>query len=234
MDGIDYTKFVDTVNNGIATNIQNKENTIINKLTSLNISYKYPQNEQTLSINDSTSIKFLNCDSSYYEDYYNNTTDAYNNDVQYTSYNNFSLVCELTHYNNKFLFVGDIEPLAQSKLANLIDYCNVYKVEHHAWNYSVNSDFIKKIKPKFSVICGTADNAEYNKVQTVLKMYEDNSKVFNTAYNGTITITSNKNTLTAVSEKGEFENNSNHLYAGETIPKGADLNNYKTPRNLLL
>lgn len=149
--GIDYSKFkVDSISEN--TILQNNENAIKEYCITNNISYHYPDDLEILNISEYTSLRFLNIEASNYNDYYNNTDNAFLQEGCGTVYNNFSMVVELTHNNNKILFSGDIEPLGQSRIVKNMSKVDLLKVEHHGLNFKANKEYLNKINPKIAVI----------------------------------------------------------------------------------
>lgn len=64
--------------------------------------------------------------------------------------NNSSIVTEFTYFNNKFLFMGDAEKEIENKYS--WEKVDVLKVGHHGSNTSSTSNFLKQVKPNYSVI----------------------------------------------------------------------------------
>lgn len=76
------------------------------------------------------------------------------------SENNKSLVLKLTYGETSFLFTGDIELEAESKVANYGDAirADVLKVAHHGSKNSSTAKFIKTCAPKYAIISEGKDN----------------------------------------------------------------------------
>ncbi len=76
------------------------------------------------------------------------------------SENNKSLVLKLTYGETSFLFTGDIELEAESKVANYGDAirADVLKVAHHGSKTSSTAKFIKTCAPKYAIISEGKDN----------------------------------------------------------------------------
>ena len=144
------------------------ETAIVEYLTTNNYTIVRPTEDSRIMVEDDVKLKFWNCDTSNFATYYDT---LYGEVIGYadpntgtnpikryiTAYNNFSMVVELTHLNHKFLFTGDIEPVAQGNIASKIEYCDVLKVEHHSVNAYVNEDYVRKLYPKVAVVMETAD-----------------------------------------------------------------------------
>lgn len=111
--------------------------------------------------------------------------------------NNNSLVLKFNIYNTNILFTGDIEKEAEESLVN--KYKNVLEfdilmVPHHGSKTSSTHSFLKKVKPKFSVISCGKDNIFKHPNDEVLKRYEKiNSKIYRTDENGLISFKIFKN-----------------------------------------
>lgn len=80
--------------------------------------------------------------------------------------NNNSIVCKLNYKKFSMLFTGDIEEIAEREI--LQEYTNnenilkstVLKIAHHGSNTSSIQDFLKKVKPRISLI-GVGENNKF-------------------------------------------------------------------------
>ena len=129
---------------------------VYQKFKDKNITTKKPTENEVLIIDD-IQLKFMNCSSDKFNNYYNETSE-YANDGS-TSYNNFSLVAEITHNNNKILLTGDIEAKAQEMLIDSVTKCDLLKCPHHSVNTQDYIPFLEKTKPTiaFSLNYGTTN-----------------------------------------------------------------------------
>ena len=188
---IDYTKFIDDVGNGIADRIEMAHNSILNYLNNKGITAKYADEGEILKLNDLTSLKLMNISSTYLDEYYNQTLNNNDEEQGYTCYNNFSMVCELKHINNKFLFSGDIELKAQELLLNnLSGNYDVYKVEHHGVNKSTYKDYLYKINPQIAIVQNRSSLGLKNKMTTTY-LYNKGCKIYDNTNCGDIIVKSN-------------------------------------------
>ncbi len=78
--------------------------------------------------------------------------------------NNNSIVCKLNYGNVSILFTGDIEKIAEEKIAkqysqNLLN-STVLKVAHHGSKSSSIQDFISNVNPKIALI-GVGQNNKF-------------------------------------------------------------------------
>ncbi|MBQ9928495.1 MAG: MBL fold metallo-hydrolase [Lachnospiraceae bacterium] len=75
-------------------------------------------------------------------------------------YNNYSVGILLTYGENKFLFTGDAERMAEyDMLQTGIDLsADVLKVGHHGSSDSTSKSFLEAVSPKYAVISCGADN----------------------------------------------------------------------------
>lgn len=222
---LDWTRMIDL--NGDLIDIKNDQ-TAIESLVIGNYNYIYPYENYKLEVDDIT-LQFNNLESGYFDEYYLNTTDCYNNVKDYTSYNNFSMTTLLTHHNHKFLFPGDVEQLAQSKIYRNFENIDVYKVEHHSLNITTNQDYLNRITPKYSIIQnyrtdaqdGTELRATTNKLSLCSTLFSNNAS-------GTVIITSNRYSLSAKCEGATINNNNTYtLTSGNALEVGTDLNDIK-------
>lgn len=78
------------------------------------------------------------------------------NEITDNIINNYSITCELIYNNVKVLFTGDIEALAEKKIANIYNLqqlnCDILKVAHHGSKTSSIDEILNKIKPKIALI----------------------------------------------------------------------------------
>ncbi len=112
---------------------------------------------------------------------YNNEND--NSSVIYTEVN-----------NHKFLFMGDAGIKVEQDLIKKYDLqdIDVLKVGHHGSKTSSSLEFLKKVEPKTSIISSGLNNRFNHPNIEVLNRLKTISKVYNTAYDGTIQISINK------------------------------------------
>ena len=218
----DYSEFV-----GSARYIPTKENEIINVLTNKGIDIIHPTNNTNLSIFNDINIKFFNCDTDDFENYYNVTEHYQDVDMDVTIYNNFSMVLEITHGNERLLFTGDLQKEGQDVIISQgIQVPTFIKVEHHGVNsitqYSDN--YIKNYwKPKIAVMLENENNISY--IGRMCKKYE----LYHTYNNGDIEVISTGNSLLAFSQIGSYDND----YTEETFNTMLGITSYINLDNTL-
>ena len=184
------------------TTFETSENIIKSLLTSKNIEYIQPDNEDELIINENLKLTFLNIGSDFYTDYYSCLDNWNLGLLESTNYNNFSMVVLLEHFKNKFLFTGDIEPLAQSKIYTYIKDIDVLKVEHHGLNYITNEKYLSELNPKYAIIGELDDLTGYELVHnTLYDLKNKGCTIYRTTLSGDITITSNYNKIESKADK---------------------------------
>lgn len=203
-----------------------------------------PDNEQTIHI-DNMSLRFLNCDTSKYVEYYDYVffSPQYNNKYV-TKYNNFSMVVEMTHNDNKFLFTGDIEKEAQANIAPYLSYCDVLKVEHHGVNSELNKDYFRKVVPEKAIIMNTGDAIINRPSVPAYKMA--GSKIFTSNKSHDIIVISNEKNINVISDEGiddyEYDSGLGFQFSNikdiytlrspineSVVPDDANLNDYIKP-----
>lgn len=110
--------------------------------------------------------------------------------------NNYSVVIKLHHGENKFLFMGDAEEIAEKQILNggLNPECDVLKCGHHGSSSSGTAEFLKAASPKFAVISCGADNSYGHPHKETLEAFE-NLEGFEKLYR-----TDKDKTVTAVSD----------------------------------
>lgn len=245
----DWTQFIygdtaSSTNRNIAgaTYLPTLETNITNVVTNAGLTIVRPNDLSVIDIDEETSLKFLNCDADNFTDYYDDV--EYNSTLQkyVTCYNNFSMVVELKHGDNKFLFTGDIEELAQEKILDDLSYCDVLKIQHHGTNANVNKEYYLKLKPKVAVLMNTGTTNRNNPMQVGLKLL--GTEVYASNESHDVVVLSSGNSIYTKSEKGRSDfkanigkaleiNDFTPVYTlgvfGTEIPQGADLNDYTTP-----
>lgn len=211
-------------------NVKNAYNTLINYLTIHHINFSYPVENEELIVDD-VKFRFNNLKTEYFNSYYSYLYDCYNDYTGYTNYNNFSMTTLMIHHSNRFLFSGDVEELAQSKIYSNFPNIDVYKVEHHSLNLNTNEEYLNRITPKYSVIQNyrstasdlTEQRATTNKLALCSTLFSSNES-------GTVVITSTKYDLKAECEKKTINNNETYnLISGIALKEGMDLNEIFAP-----
>jgi beta-lactamase superfamily II metal-dependent hydrolase len=122
----------------------------------------------------------------------------------YDDSNEMSAVVKVTFGEFSFLFPGDAEyESEQDMLKAGVDLsADVLAVGHHGSNSSSNLAFLKKVNPKYGVIQVGADNRYGHPTdKTLQKLKELNIKTLRTDENGTITFTTDGNTVNVTTEK---------------------------------
>jgi competence protein ComEC len=138
-------------------------------------------------------------------------------------YNNFSMVTEIAHGNITWLWVGDLDTVAQESLYPSIRECDVYKVEHHGYNDDTYMPFIRRINPRYAV-CQNAWNSSYtryrvNNCLTNNMLYMDRVSVYISSdwSNDALVFESSGQHIRIVSNntKHDFGEDSTLLWSGE-------------------
>lgn len=105
--------------------------------------------------------------------------------------NDTSIVIELEYKNTKYLFMGDASSKIEENLLKNLSKVDVLKVAHHGSNKSTSNEFLKRVKPKYSII-SVGKNSYNHPDNRVIKRLEDiKTEIYTTQDNGTIWITSN-------------------------------------------
>lgn len=123
----------------------------------------------------------------------------------YSTLNNFSIVCRLVHGERSFLFTGDVERSAESDIVNSGQYikCDVLKVGHHGSTSSSTPAFIEAADPEYAVIEVGAGNSYGHPKQEVLnRLVEHGCRIYTTMDSGNIVFVSDGESLRITTEKG--------------------------------
>lgn len=126
--------------------MQTVETNIKNMLSSNNISYTTPSENQTINVEDDLNIKFGNVTKSYMES-------------NYTNYNYCSMVCLVTFKETSAFYAGDAGSPTYMYLYNndFVPFTvDLYKQGHHGIDVANNEGYRLQdsIKPKITVQCG--------------------------------------------------------------------------------
>jgi competence protein ComEC len=110
--------------------------------------------------------------------------------LQYEDANNLSLVLMVEHGDNRFLFTGDMEELAEHELleAGVDLKADVLKVGHHGSYSSTGYRFLREVAPAYSVIsCGAANDYGHPHEVTMSRLEDADTIIFRTDRMYTIT-----------------------------------------------
>ena len=111
------------------------------------------------------------------------------NDKVYDNENDNSVVIFGNINNYQFLLMGDASISVEDNLLNNYNLNNidVLKVGHHGSKSSTSKGFINQILPKYSII-SVGENNRYNLPDISVLNNLENSQIYRTDLNGTITI----------------------------------------------
>ena len=219
---IDWNSFLGTE----VSRLRNAETTIKGAALSKGLEIVEPDNEDSFIIEDNTKIKFYNIGSNFYQEYYNEKLAWTLVDTENTNYNNFSMVTKLEHFNNVFLFTGDIETKAESMLYSYLGKVDVLKVEHHSLNRDSNYNYLGRLNPKISVIT-SLEVLKPNELvnNTIYNSYTKGSKIYQTRYE-IVTVISSFTSIYSENSNLEIFNTNNNIFGGLAILSNSDLNDY--------
>lgn len=118
----------------------------------------------------------------------------------YEEDNNNSIVLRIDHYNNSFLFTGDMEYQPQQVIIyddELNAKADVVKVAHHGANSSYMKAFYDEVNPEYAVISCAKGNKHGHPHSSVLNDFKKRGvKVFRTDEQGSIVAVSDGNKIT--------------------------------------
>ena len=119
-----------------------------------NITPVVPTNNSVITIDElsKTSIRFLNTDTNWFDDYYYpNAIGEYRTDSQ--TANVLSLVTEIIFDNTKILETADIEKCVEDKLVDYVTKVDIMTAPHHFDNKHINEDFYNILNPDTVFVC---------------------------------------------------------------------------------
>ena len=152
---IDWNNFI-----GDTTDLQYNENEVKRVINEKGLKYRYLINSDTLIVN-SVILKFLNCNTQNYSNYYNITIDS-NGIVKKneTNYNNFSIGIFIEHYKNKLFIPSDMDIKAQDLVKNELINVDFMCLPHHGCNEQSNISFLRKLSPSDVLASGIGQKRE--------------------------------------------------------------------------
>lgn len=117
-------------------------------------------------------------------------------DVIYNNENDNSIVCLLSAYNYKFLFMGDASVKTETDLLKKYNISNVdvLKIGHHGSDTSSGKTFIDATAPRYAVI-SVGKNNRYGHPKKSVVDNLNKSKIYRTDIDGTINFKINNNGL---------------------------------------
>jgi competence protein ComEC len=148
-------------------------------------------NNGDLSSLEENIVKKVKSIENYKSKYFN--YQLLNNNL-YTNENDNSIVSLFKIYSYSFLFMGDASINVEKDLLKTYNLTKIdfLKVGHHGSNTSTSAEFIKKIKPTYSIISVGKNNRYGHPKAEVLKILEE-SNIYRTDLSGTIEVKINKN-----------------------------------------
>lgn len=108
---------------------------------------------------------------------------------EYEDINNYSIVAEFVHEENKFLFTADAETESEEDMlrSGTLEDIDVLKVGHHGSSTSSCGEFLEVIRPEFAVIsCGTGNSYNHPSESVMERFLKDDIRVFRTDMQGDI------------------------------------------------
>lgn len=101
-----------------------------------------------------------------------------------------SIIIEMTHGKNKFLFTGDAE--IENEERRLWNDVDVLKVAHHGSSTSSSEDFMEQVRPEIALISVGTDNSYGHPHKETMELLESyDMDIYRTDTQGTIIVTSN-------------------------------------------
>lgn len=103
--------------------------------------------------------------------------------LNYEDTNNLSLVLMVEHGENRFLFTGDMEELAEHELleAGVDLKADVLKVGHHGSYSSTGYRFLREVAPTYAVIsCGAANDYGHPHDVTMSRLQDADTIIYRT------------------------------------------------------
>lgn len=111
----------------------------------------------------------------------------------YDNVNNHSIVVKIVYKDVRFLFTGDAEKESENDILrkNYDIKSTVLKVGHHGSKTSTTKEFLRKVSPKYAVICVGEDKYNLPKKETITKLKECGAEIYRTDLDGDVVIATN-------------------------------------------
>lgn len=124
----------------------------------------------------------------------------------YDDINDYSIVTKLNYKSQSFLFMGDAGIASENDIIkhNFDISANVLKVGHHGSRTATSAEFLKKVNPKYSVICVNTDRYNLPNNKTVKRLTSSGTKIYRTDLDGTIIISTNGDNLNIITQKNNM------------------------------
>lgn len=116
--------------------------------------------------------------------------------VKHTNPNDNSISFEIVHYNNKYLFTGDLLAKGERKLvANGIGKYDVFHAGHHGAASANSQAFLDAIQPKDIILSYSMGGNSYGipQQEALNRMYSKTHTIYSTYTNGNIVLKSDSN-----------------------------------------
>jgi|WetSurMetagenome_2_1015567.scaffolds.fasta_scaffold09230_6 competence protein ComEC len=158
---------------------------ILDLIDKRNISYRVVRNGDVLDFDPNVKVEVSNPQNTWFE-----------------NINDNSVVLKITYGDVSFLLPGDAEGDAEKVYATQLDHIDILKVGHHGSKTSTSDYLLNKIYPDVSIISVGKDNSYgHPSIITLNKLAKSHSEIYRTDVNGDITITTDGNTYSVVTER---------------------------------
>lgn len=116
----------------------------------------------------------------------------------YENINNYSVVTELVHGDNVFLFPGDAETESEAEMLRngILEDTDVLKAGHHGSSTSTGGEFLETVKPEYAVIsCGAGNPYNHPSEAVMHRLGQADVQIFRTDLQGSIIAESDGKTI---------------------------------------
>jgi len=158
---------------------------ILNLVDKRNISYRVVRNGDIVDFDPNVKVEVLNPQNIWFDDINDN-----------------SVVLKITYGKVSFLLPGDSENEAEQVYAKQLDHIDILKVGHHGSKTSTGSYLLNKIYPDVSIISVGKDNSYgHPSIVTLNNLARSHSEIYRTDVNGDITVTTDGNNYSVITER---------------------------------
>lgn len=108
---------------------------------------------------------------------------------EYSDLNNYSVVIELIHGENSFLFMGDAEKTSENDIIRMgyAEDIDVLKAGHHGSSSSSGKNFLDIVRPEYVVVsCGAGNKYNHPNESTMTTLAQYTKEIYRTDMQGTV------------------------------------------------
>ena len=134
----------------------------------------------------------------------------------YSDVNDYSAVIKITYGSISMIFMGDASVNAENEITADVS-ADLLKVGHHGSSTSTSADFLKRVNPKYAVICvGKGNTYGHPTAAALNRLKKQNVEIYRTDINGSIIASSNGAKIIFSTQKGSDKTKSEENSSGKS------------------